>query len=950
MNFIDTLESYLSDIISGDTENDEERELEVRFGTFVNKRFYPEFSKSVLTNLIKDSSSEKSYSFITDEIFAPFEGLKDRNNNKINKRTIYDSNTIRKTLEDNVFNKLKNLNSNSLLKIAEEIRSKTKKTTWLSKDKKVVNDVSNNLRLTYAIEKNHKLKSLLDRYTNGKGNLMTEFAKQIQNIHLERIKFRCSWKEGKFWRNDATIVVTVNKETNETTMVCEMEIEYDAGENDVVLEEAVAEISELVTSIKTSINNTDSEELTIYDEIRGNISNQVVTLEREKLAYLTNAEYSVTDKADGVRNFIHIDDDGKVYLMNPKTYETKLVYEDSKLKYKNCVIDGEFLPSELVKTGIETFLCFDAIYYNGKDIRGENLQKRLAYGKKIIGSLPKLKIFKIRMKKFYFKNIFKEAKKIWENRKDLFEYHLDGLILTPINATYKSSLPTLKWKDKISIDVRTIYVNRFNFTEFHAHGWKNKKNNSNNVWHRHHGEPLYKSWIKINNPQYIEMGLLNHKGLLGMRGKTRNVRNMEDICEYEFNIEAGEWKFLKRRPDKDKPNARRTIESALQAIAENITIDEISDLIYEPSIYSELVNEKDIDPVGLQYDSITGKGSNEKRMNWRIFQNHVKRSLFTEASNKIHRKRKYLMDIGCGRGGDLNKWLEAGYTDILCFDPSGREIYGRQYSEGFNGLIDRIEGNGFRLFENELFYEGEYKGTNIKITPVWADGTKDLVSGDAGYNEYESDKLKHFFKMNKSFGGFDTISIMFVIHYLFATFKKGKMVADKKRFEVFMSNVTGLLNPKKGIFIGSYLVGERIVSQVENGWYIQRDNMNKPFYGINVKKTRSTVNGTEETYADYWKKKPKMIGIKQSIWGWKNTINEPIIFEQSLDIIFRHHNLFSIKKDNTFESFYNDYASRNNKHKLLSLSEKNISFINNIFMYQMYPSFRKQNFNIMKKN
>jgi len=903
MNFIDSLEGYLNDVISNLEKNEnEEPEIEVRFGTFIRGRFNPEFNKIILSKLIKESNIEKNCTFIIDTIFESFDGLKD-GSNRINKREIFENDTINKTLMDTVFSNLVNLTDNEFIELSDNLRSTYKKgkRIYLSKNKKVVNDEPNNLRLTYAIEKSHKLIQLLNNYGKDSSS-KAFFAKQLNKVAMERFKFRCSWKDSDYWRIDSTLVLTIDHERNTRNFVCEMELEFDNNNNEVNINEIINELNTIITDIKTLMDNAELE-ISIDEEIRGNISNQVVTLEREKLQYLTNSEYTVTDKADGTRTFLHINDIGKVYLINPKTYETKLIYEDSKLKIKNCVIDGEYLEPEQVTSSIETYLCFDTIYYNGKDIRGEKLKKRLDYGKKIIKSLPKLKVCKMEMKKFYFKNIYKEAKRIWDNKENLFEYHLDGLIFTPVNATYESSLPTLKWKDKVSIDVRTFYQNRWNFTEFHAHGWKSKK--SNNVWKRYHGEPLYKSWVKINNPEYIEMGLLNERGLLGMRGKTRTVNNMEDIAEYEFDIESGEWVFLRKRPDKDRPNARRTIESALKAIAENITINEISDLTYEPSVYSQLANESEIDPVGLQYDLITGKGTNEKRMNWRFFQNDVKRNLFNNASNKIRRKRKYLMDIGCGRGGDLNKWLDAGYTDILCFDPSGREIYGKIYSEGFSGLIDRIEGKGFTLSKDGLYYEGEYKRNSIKITPVWADGTKDLVSGDAGYNEYEKEKLINFFQMNKSFGGFDTISIMFVIHYLFAISKKGKLIADKKRFEIFMNNVTSLLNPKKGIFIGAYLAGERIISNVEDGWYIQRDFSNKPFYGIGVNKTRNTVTGKEETYAKYWKRKPKTMDIKQSIWGWKNTISEPMIFEQTIDLVFRHYNLFSIKKTHLLKVFMN---------------------------------------------
>ena len=96
-------------------------------------------------------------------------------------------------------------------------------------------------------------------------------------------------------------------------MVCEMEIEYDAGENDVVLKEAVAEISELVTSIKTTINNTDSEELTIYDEIRGNISNGMIC---------SGKELSLNDDHDGFY---------KAKIESGKYFMNKLLPETSSL-------------------------------------------------------------------------------------------------------------------------------------------------------------------------------------------------------------------------------------------------------------------------------------------------------------------------------------------------------------------------------------------------------------------------------------------------------------------------------------------------------------------------------------------------------------------------------------------------------------------------------------------
>ena len=59
-----------------------------------------------------------------------------------------------------------------------------------------------------------------------------------------------------------------------------------------------------------------------------------------KINYLINANYSVTEKADGERNFLYIDSVGKVYFINPRTTQRKLLYTNSKLGIKNSIIDS----------------------------------------------------------------------------------------------------------------------------------------------------------------------------------------------------------------------------------------------------------------------------------------------------------------------------------------------------------------------------------------------------------------------------------------------------------------------------------------------------------------------------------------------------------------------------------------------------------------------------------
>ena len=74
-------------------------------------------------------------------------------------------------------------------------------------------------------------------------------------------------------------------------------------------------------------------------------------------------------------------------------------------------------------------------------------------------------------------DIFAKSFEIWNQRKELFDYELDGLIFTPIYQQYVPAiqeLHTYKWKPIITCDFRVEYVHELNFTFFH-HGSENAK-------------------------------------------------------------------------------------------------------------------------------------------------------------------------------------------------------------------------------------------------------------------------------------------------------------------------------------------------------------------------------------------------------------------------------------------------------------------------------------------
>ena len=358
------------------------------------------------------------------------------------------------------------------------------------------------------------------------------------------------------------------------------------------------EFNDIYNSVLTTIDCAKSSSLKI--ELRYDISNKVITLERNDIAKLQNSRYSVTEKADGERCFIYITDKGDITRINPNEIIKSFVPLCKKSKinkiYYNTLLDGEMVMID----GKIVFLGFDLLFYNNEDKRNCNLLERLKCLELVINALDQLKFgFIFRMKKFYTTDIFKNSKIIWNNRKKLFKYNLDGLIYTPIYGAYISNIPILKWKDKHSIDIRILYNERYDFTEFHPNAFPYTRkgevspNNEYKV-NTNNGEKIfYKQKITINNNIFKKLNLVNNFGVLGIQGLLRDdkgkiIKNMEEIIEMEYDLQKEKWVFLRKRLDKVKPNAYKTIISVLDAISGNIDIEEISKLKYIPSPYSKI--------------------------------------------------------------------------------------------------------------------------------------------------------------------------------------------------------------------------------------------------------------------------------------------------------------------------------------------------------------------------
>ena len=176
--------------------------------------------------------------------------------------------------------------------------------------------------------------------------------------------------------------------------------------------------------------------------------------------------YCVTEKADGERHLLYIDNAGRIYLINTNMNVAFTGAKTANERCFNSLIDGELILHDKNDNFINLFTAFDMYYVNKVDIRSRPFVKTYSKDKRIFENgcrLPILKDFvrnlnptsimatgnvsnspiKIQVKNFYplfdsesssatIYNIFEASNDLLRNIADgNFDYEVDGLIFTP---------------------------------------------------------------------------------------------------------------------------------------------------------------------------------------------------------------------------------------------------------------------------------------------------------------------------------------------------------------------------------------------------------------------------------------------------------------------------------------------------------------------------------------
>ena len=157
--------------------------------------------------------------------------------------------------------------------------------------------------------------------------------------------------------------------------------------------------------------------------------------------------------------------------------------------------------------------------------------------------------------------------------------------------------------------------------------------------------------------------------------------------------------------------------------------------------------------------------------NLRKFHNYIKRHLIVSNSKDIN--AKYLLDIACGRGGDMQKWKEANLKYIFAFDSHKESIV----NKSSDGAI-------YRLKELLRYTKMPFiKFHNLNILD------KDILT--------TINKLE---KCNNFNGLYDIVSCQFAFHY----FSK-----NNDSLNHVFNTISNKLKPG-GLFIGTATDGDKI--------------------------------------------------------------------------------------------------------------------------------------------
>jgi mRNA (guanine-N7-)-methyltransferase len=406
---------------------------------------------------------------------------------------------------------------------------------------------------------------------------------------------------------------------------------------------------------------------------------QPETLRYEKI--LSGEDYALTIKLDGRRNLLYIFNG---MILN---IDSKLDISDTGIRCDQY-LNGTLLDSEIFKG---KYCIFDIIFYNGTDLRDDaefNLEKRI----ELMNEIDKaVNTDELVVKPYIFGDIYTNSMKYLQEKFSSFNpddhyTDFDGIIYVPVNKPYPASQNSnvpLKWKpDQLNtIDFKIKKLSENDHEDF-------------DTWKLY----CYTEGEKGNSRQDILFTFDNYSDSLNTINVNKDISwNYNDgaIVEFYYDKSTEQFVPLKHRIDKSHGNYIGVARDNFDTI---------------------------INPFDFE---LLKPGKARKNMyffNMRRYHNWIKRKLLHKYSSKAIS----LLDLSCGKGGDISKWCDNNI----------------RYVEGYDIDLTSIK-------------EAKARTEKMLTKPT----TKNF-----DYNFFHCDLGKETIETEKSF---DIATCFFAIHYFF---------------------------------------------------------------------------------------------------------------------------------------------------------------------------------------
>ena len=591
-----------------------------------------------------------------------------------------------------------------------------------------------------------------------------------------------------------------------------------------------------------------------------------ITLEKHNLAPIEEygstsilENYAVTEKADGNRYFLYINKDKNAYLIDTATKQVRGC--NIKTDLTNCLLDGELIlcQDRLKDKSKDLFAIFDIYYYQGKKVYinplisdDKKIESRYHLMETFLKSITNFHSHDIIVKKQLTSNdILKNCDEILSNL-DQYDYNIDGLIFTPTklgvfsyyankqveleNINNFNWNKVLKWKppEQNTIDFIVIEKQKHKLS---SDGKTYKEYVLHIVYNSTNMEPIPVStglkMIKYKQKPFnkniyvlkpftiddIEQTVFietDHNGKCYTNHKEEILNH--SVVEFSYDnltvllAKEKRWIPLRIRHDKNKVynfgqgEINKTANSYLVAVGIwRSIINEVSTDIITGKQPIETNIKKYLTGLDTYYTrNISSNNLISNKMN--KFHNHIIKSYLYSINVKTQNNKKALLELACGQGSDLTRWINNKFTYIL----------------GVDYTLDNITNPKAGIYSR--YFNSKIVKKTDKMIFVAGDCSKSLRNGKAAENiDTDSrDVLRHLFdKPNKNYQFIDNfpktfqlISCMFSIHYFFE---------NEEMLDGFIKNVVENLD-ENGKFILTFMDKKLVKKELEkNGKAIGKD-------------------------------------------------------------------------------------------------------------------------------